>query len=264
MTNQQTHDFIVVIPARYDSIRLPGKPLAIIDDKPMVQWVYERGVASGASKVIVATDDQRVFDAVKAFGGEVCMTAKSHESGTERLAEVLNIYGFSDDTVVVNVQGDEPMIPSVNIQQLAANLIKLKDQNVGMATLSESICSYNELINPNVVKVVTNKDGLALTFSRSALPYDRDQFSKQAVDIKLEFPYQRHIGIYAYTAGFIKDYISWPTSQLEQIESLEQLRVLWQGKNIHVDLAIEPPPAGVDTPEDLEQVRRLVASLKQQ
>ncbi|MDA8622455.1 3-deoxy-manno-octulosonate cytidylyltransferase [Psychrosphaera sp.] len=264
MSNLTTHDFIVVIPARYDSTRLPGKPLAIIDDKPMVQWVYERGIASGASKVIVATDDQRVFDAVKDFGGEVCMTAKSHESGTERLAEVLEIYGFADDTVVVNVQGDEPMIPSVNIQQLAGNLLKLKNQNVGMATLSESICSYNELTNPNVVKVVTNKDGLALTFSRSALPYDREQFTKPADNINLTFPYQRHIGIYAYTAGFIKDYISWPTSELEQIESLEQLRVLWQGKNIHVDLAIEPPPAGVDTPEDLEQVRRLVASLKQQ
>ena len=265
MNNDMTQSgkFVVVIPARYDSTRLPGKPLAMIDNRPMVQWVYERGVASGAEQVIVATDDERVYSAVKAFGGEVCMTSKTHESGTERLAEVVKQYKFAADTIIVNVQGDEPMIPAVNIKQLAANLIKLQTQNVGMATLAESICSFNELSNPNVVKVVTDKNGLALTFSRSALPYDRDQFSTTA-NPELRFPYLRHIGIYAYTAGFIQEYISWPTSQLEQIESLEQLRVLWQGHNIHVDLAIEPPPAGVDTPEDLEQVRRLVASLKQQ
>ena len=257
-------EFIVVIPARYDSTRLPGKPLALIDSKPMVQWVYERSVAAGAKQVIVATDDQRVFDAVTAFGGEVCMTLKSHESGTERLAEVVNKYHFTDDTIIVNVQGDEPMIPSVNIKQLAENLTALKEQSVGMATLAESVCSYNELINPNVVKVVTDKDGLALTFSRSAIPFDREQFVKMSELPTLNFPYLRHIGIYAYRASFINEYVSWPASQLEQVESLEQLRVLWQGKQIHVGMAIEPPPAGVDTPEDLEQVRRLVASLKQQ
>ena len=253
----EVKDFIVVIPARYDSSRLPGKPLADIGGKPMVQWVYERALASGAKQVIVATDDLRVEQVVKGFNGEVCMTAKEHTSGTERLAEVVNKYGFADETIIVNVQGDEPMIPSVNIRQLADNLAKLDEVSVGMATLAEPISSYAELSNPNAVKVVTDKNKLALYFSRSVMPFDRD--GEQG---SLNYDYLRHIGIYAYRAGFIKKYVSWPVSQLEQIESLEQLRVLWQGENIHVDAAIEPPPVGVDTPEDLEQVRRLVASLQ--
>ena len=246
--------FIVVIPARYDSSRLPGKPLADIGGKPMVQWVYERAQASGADRIVVATDDERIKQVVEAFGGEVCMTAKHHTSGTERLAEVVDTLGFAQDSIIVNVQGDEPMIPSVNISQVANNL---SESSVSMATLAEPICSHAELANPNVVKVVTDKDGLALYFSRSVMPFDRDGDKEQ-----LNFDYLRHIGIYAYRAGFIKQYVSWPASRLEQIESLEQLRVLWQGEKIHVASAAEPPPAGVDTAEDLEQVRRLVASLK--
>lgn len=246
--------FIVIIPARYESSRLPGKPLADIGGKPMVQWVYERAQASGADRIVVATDDDRIKKVVEGFGGEICMTAKHHTSGTERLAEVVETLNFSDDSVIVNVQGDEPMIPSVNISQVAGNLVK---SSVGMATLAEPICSHAELANPNVVKVVTDKDGLALYFSRSVMPFDRD-----GDNTELNFDYLRHIGIYAYRAGFIKQYVSWPASQLEQIESLEQLRVLWQGEKIHVAAAAEPPPAGVDTVEDLEQVRRLVASLK--
>lgn len=250
-------DFIVVIPARYDSSRLPGKPLADIGGKPMVQWVYERAQASKAKKVIVATDDVRVEQVVLAFGGEVCMTSAAHTSGTERLAEVVNKYGFENDTIIVNVQGDEPMIPSANISQLATNLAQLDSNDVAMATLAEPICSVSELNNPNVVKVVTDKDGLALYFSRSAIPFDRD-----GENDKLNYGFLRHIGIYAYRAEFINRYVQWPSSELEKIESLEQLRVLWQGQKIHVAEAVEPPPAGVDTPEDLEQVRRLVASLK--
>ena len=246
--------FTVIIPARYEWSRLPGKPLADIDGKPMVQWVYERSKASGADRIVVATDDERIQQVVAEFGGEVCMTAKHHTSGTERLAEVVESLGLADDSVIVNVQGDEPMIPSVNISQVANNLV---ESSVGMATLAEPICSYAELSNPNVVKVVTDKDGLALYFSRSVMPYDRDGDKET-----LNFDYLRHIGIYAYRAGFIKQYVSWPASQLEKIESLEQLRVLWQGEKIHVAAAAEPPPAGVDTAEDLEQVRRLVASLK--
>lgn len=249
--------FVVVIPARYDSSRLPGKPLADIGGKPMVQWVHERAIASGAQQVIVATDDERVKQAVESFNGEVCMTRADHESGTERLAEVVAKYQFDDNTIVINVQGDEPMIPSVNISQLANNLASLDPNLVKMATLAESICSSTELENPNVVKVVTDVNGLALYFSRAAIPFNRDR--AQTIS---EFPYLRHIGIYAYRAGFINQYISWPATALEQIESLEQLRVLYHGENIHVAPAIEPPPAGVDTAEDLEQVRRLVASLK--
>jgi 3-deoxy-manno-octulosonate cytidylyltransferase (CMP-KDO synthetase) len=252
-----TTSFKVIIPARYNSSRLPGKPLADIDGKPMVQWVYERAQASGADQVIVATDDVRVQKAVEAFGGEVCMTSANHESGTERLAEVIEQYGFSNEDIIVNVQGDEPMIPSANITQVANNLSNLAEQKVGMATLAESICSVVELANPNVVKVVTDQHGLALYFSRSVLPYDRD-----GSEGELNYPYLRHIGIYAYRAGFIKEYVTWPASRLEHVESLEQLRVLWQGQDIHVAAAVEPPPAGVDTPEDLEQVRRLVSSLK--
>ena len=262
--------FVVVIPARYDSSRLPGKPLADIGGKPMVQWVVERAQASGAYKIIVATDDDRVADVVRQFGGEVCMTSASHESGTERLAEVVDKYEFAPETIVVNVQGDEPMIPSANISQVANNLAKLNELEVGMATLAEPICSRSELANPNVVKVITDKDGLALYFSRSVMPYDRNgsgvasgSGNGSGNEGVLNFDYLRHIGIYAYRAGFIKQYVSWPSSKLEQIESLEQLRVLWQGKKIHVSSAVEPPPAGVDTQEDLEQVRRLVASLKQ-
>lgn len=252
MTNNVS--FTVIIPARYQSSRLPGKPLADIGGKPMVQWVHERAAASGADRIVVATDDDRIKEVVEAFGGEVCMTAVEHTSGTERLAEVIEKLELADDSVIVNVQGDEPLIPSVNISQVADNLVQ---SSVGMATLAEPICSYAELANPNVVKVVTDKDGLALYFSRSVLPYDRDGDQET-----LNFDYLRHIGIYAYRAGFIKQYVSWPASQLEQIESLEQLRVLWQGEKIHVAPAVEPPPAGVDTQEDLEQVRRLVASMQ--
>lgn len=258
MQTEKNKAFIVIIPARYNSSRLPGKPLADIDGKPMVQWVYERAQASGAKRIVVATDDLRVKLAVEAFGGEVCMTAESHESGTERLAEVIEKLDLGDEEIVVNVQGDEPMIPSVNISQVANNLAELNSDKIGMATLAEPICSTQELNNPNVVKVVTDKNGLALYFSRSVMPFDRDGDKSE-----LNYPYLRHIGIYAYRAGFIKKYVSWESSKLEQIESLEQLRVLWQGENIHVAPAVEPPPAGVDTAEDLEQVRRLVASLKQ-
>lgn len=249
--------FVVVIPARYDSSRLPGKPLADIGGKPMVQWVHERAVASGADRIIVATDDDRVKTVVEQFGGEVCLTRKDHDSGTERLAEVVEKYGFDEQTIVINVQGDEPMIPSVNISQLANNLAALNAESVKMATLAEPICSVAELNNPNVVKVVTDEQGLAMYFSRSAIPFDRD--NTKAIS---DYPYLRHIGIYAYRAGFIKQYVSWQPTALEQIESLEQLRVLYHGENIHVAPAVEPPPAGVDTAEDLEQVRRLVASLK--
>lgn len=255
----QTAEFIVVIPARYNSSRLPGKPLADIDGKPMVQWVYERSIASGAKQVIVATDDKRVFDTVKGFGGEVCMTKETHESGTERLAEVIEKYDFKDDEIIVNVQGDEPMIPSANIKQLAHNLAHTDPETAGMATLAEPINSLTELHNPNAVKVVIDVHGFALTFSRAPVPFDRDGVNTEH---DLKYPYLRHIGIYAYRVGFINRYINWPATELERIESLEQLRVLSNGEKIHVDHAIEPPPAGVDTPEDLEQVRRLVASLK--
>ena len=246
--------FTVVIPARYQSTRLPGKPLADIGGKPMIQWVYEQAKLAGADQVIIATDDQRVEEAVRAFAGEVCMTSPDHQSGTERLAEVVEKMNIADDHIIVNVQGDEPLIPPSIIRQVADNLA---DSVAPMATLGVEISDEAEVFNPNAVKVVTDKDGYALYFSRATIPWDRDNFAGEEKTISQ--PLLRHIGIYAYRAGFINTYINWQPSALEKIESLEQLRVLWYGEKIHVDVAKEAPAAGVDTPEDLEAVRALVA-----
>ena len=246
--------FTVIIPARYQSSRLPGKPLADIGGKPMIQWVYEQASKAGAEQVIVATDDQRIVDVVRGFGGEVCMTRDDHESGTERLAEVVEKYQLADDQIVVNVQGDEPLIPETIIRQVADNLAR---SEAPMATLAVEIDHADEVFNPNAVKVVTDKDGYALYFSRASIPWDRDNFAKCPQEIHHNL--MRHIGIYAYRAGFINTYINWEPSALERIEALEQLRVLWYGEKIHVEVAIDAPPAGVDTPEDLEKVRQLVS-----
>lgn len=246
--------FTVVIPARYQSTRLPGKPLADIGGKPMIQWVYEQSLLAGAERVIIATDDARVEQAVKAFGGTVCMTSPDHQSGTERLAEVVALMGIEDDHIIVNVQGDEPLIPPAIVRQVADNLAA---SNAPMATLAVEIDHESEVFNPNAVKVVTDKDGYALYFSRATIPWDRDNFASQ--DKTIVQPLMRHIGIYAYRAGFINTYINWQPSLLEKIECLEQLRVLWYGEKIHVAVALEAPPAGVDTPEDLELVRSIVA-----
>ncbi|WLI78550.1 3-deoxy-manno-octulosonate cytidylyltransferase [Kosakonia sp. H02] len=244
--------FVVIIPARYASTRLPGKPLVDINGKPMVVHVLERARESGAERIIVATDNEDVMRAVEAAGGEVCMTRADHQSGTERLAEVVEKCGFSDDTVIVNVQGDEPMIPLAIIRQVAENLAARHD--VGMATLAVPIHSAEEAFNPNAVKVVMDAEGYALYFSRATIPWDRDRFALSRETIGDTF--LRHIGIYGYRAGFIRRYVSWQTSPLEQIEMLEQLRVLWYGEKIHVDVASVVPGTGVDTPEDLERVRQ--------
>ncbi|MBW3166327.1 3-deoxy-manno-octulosonate cytidylyltransferase [Ferrimonas balearica] len=244
--------FIVVIPARYASTRLPGKPLVDIAGKPMIQHVVERALASGAERVIVATDDERV-QAALAGRCEVVMTSPDHQSGTERLAEVVDTLALADDAIVVNVQGDEPLIPSANIHQLAQNLAQ---GSASMATLAVAIEDADEMHNPNAVKVVCDQYGHALYFSRAAIPWDRDGF---AVAQGVSDGAMRHVGIYAYRAGFIRRYVAWPVSPLETIESLEQLRVLYQGEKIHVAAAVEPPPAGVDTPEDLERVRAHLA-----
>lgn len=256
--------FVVVIPARYQSSRLPGKVLADINGKPMIQWVVEKALASGADKVIVATDNDLVADTVEAFGGEVCRTRADHQSGTERLAEVVEKYQFSADQIIVNVQGDEPFIPADNIAQVAANLEA--ESLARMATLAVHIHDAEEAFNPNAVKVLTDKNGHALYFSRATIPYDRERFLAAQAEgnnpSQIGDFYLRHIGIYAYRAGFIQDYVSWPASDLEKIESLEQLRVLWQGEKIHVAVAQSRTPVeGVDTPEDLEKARAYAVSL---
>ncbi len=247
--------FTVVIPARYHSSRLPGKPLLDIGGKPMIQWVYEQSLNAGAERVIIATDDVRIEAKAKEFGALVCMTSDKHESGTERLAEVVEKMAIAHDHIIVNVQGDEPLIPASIIRQVADNLAN--NDQAPMATLAVEITDESDVFNPNAVKVITDVNGFALYFSRATIPWDRDNFA--AADKTIAQPLLRHIGIYAYRAGFIDTYINRQPSALEKIECLEQLRVLWYGEKIHVDVAIESPPAGVDTPQDLELVRKVIA-----
>ncbi|MFB1014820.1 MAG: 3-deoxy-manno-octulosonate cytidylyltransferase (CMP-KDO synthetase) [Alteromonadaceae bacterium] len=256
--------FVVVIPARFESSRLPGKVLADIHGKPMIQWVVEKAKLSGAKQVIVATDNDQVAAVVAGFGGEVCKTRANHQSGTERLAEVMDLYNFADDEVIVNVQGDEPFIPPENIAQVANNLSNQNHQltQARMATLSIKISSVEDVFNPNAVKVLCDKNGYALYFSRATIPYDRNRFLNKENITDIGNFYLRHVGIYAYRASFIKDYVNWPASELEHIEALEQLRVLWHGEKIHVDVAnTHVPVEGVDTPEDLEKARAYASTL---
>lgn len=251
-------DFTVVIPARLRSTRLPGKPLLSIAGKPMVQHVWEQARRSSATRVVIATDDPSIVAACQGFGAEVLLTREDHQSGTDRLAEVATQLGLSADAIVVNVQGDEPLIPPAIIDQVAANLAAHPE--AGIATLAEPIEDVETLFNPNVVKVVSDINGLALTFSRATLPWARDAFAKSRDVLPEGVPYRRHIGIYAYRAGFLHDFVSWGPCWLENTEALEQLRALWHGVRIHVGDAIEAPPPGVDTQEDLERVRRLLGA----
>ncbi|RMQ42563.1 3-deoxy-manno-octulosonate cytidylyltransferase [Pseudomonas cichorii] len=251
-----TTAFTVVIPARFGSSRFPGKPLKTIAGKPMIQHVWEQACKSSAGQVVIATDDARIVEACQAFGAQVLMTRDDHNSGTDRLAEVAEQLGLAADAIVVNVQGDEPMIPPAIIDQVAANLAAHPE--AGISTLAEPIDDVAALFNPNVVKVVSDVNGLALTFSRAPLPWARDALARSRDELPAGVPYRRHIGIYAYRAGFLHDFVSWGPCWLEDTESLEQLRALWNGVRIHVADALETPPAGVDTPEDLERVRRLL------
>lgn len=241
--------FTVIIPARYGSSRFPGKPLALIHGKPMIQHVFERSQKAGANRVIIATDDNRIGDLVQSFGGDVCYTKCTHESGTERLAEVIEIEEIPANEVVVNVQGDEPFIPVANISQVAKMLIAQPNANVKMATLCFPISNRKEIDNPNIVKVTFAKNGKALYFSRAPIPFDRNWV--QNTQSMASKAYYRHVGIYAYTAGFVSEYINLESSHYESIESLEQLRVLYHGYDIQIAEANEAPPHGVDTPEDL-------------
>ncbi|RML15985.1 3-deoxy-manno-octulosonate cytidylyltransferase, partial [Pseudomonas savastanoi] len=201
-------------------------------------------------------DDARIVEACQAFGAEVLLTREDHNSGTDRLAEVAAQLGLAADAIVVNVQGDEPMIPPAVIDQVASNLAAHPE--AGMSTLAEPIDDVVALFNPNIVKVATDINGLALTFSRAPLPWARDALTANRDELPAGVPYRRHIGIYAYRAGFLHDFVSWGPCWLENTESLEQLRALWNGVRIHVADALEAPPGGVDTPEDLERVRRLL------
>ena len=205
---------------------------------------------------MIATDDERIAKACEAFNAKVVLTRADHQSGTDRLAEVAEQLNIPEDAIVVNVQGDEPLIPPSLINQVANNLAA--NSAAKISTLSEPITSYEQLFNPNVVKVSTNIQGMALTFSRAPLPWARDALAEQPKQLPAGIEFKRHIGIYAYRAGFLADFVRWGACQLEQVESLEQLRALWHGVLIHVDNALEAPPAGVDTAEDLARVQRLL------
>ena len=242
-------DFVVVIPARYASVRLPGKPLRDINGKPMIQHVYERGKESSASEVVVATDDQRIADAVDAFGGTVCLTGDQHRSGSERIAEVSDLLNWDDEQIVVNLQGDEPAMPAALIDQCAA---LLDDHAADIATLASPIVSQSDFENPNVVKVITNDDGDAIYFSRAPIPYDRSAGEPgEAMSAALH-----HHGIYAYRCGVLRRLVKAEPSALELLEHLEQLRALSLGMTIRVGIPELRPGAGVDTEEDLVAVGR--------
>lgn len=250
--------FTVIIPARFASTRLPGKPLQPIAGMPMIQHVYQRSCASGAERVVIATDDQRVAEACRVFTNDVLMTSPNHESGTDRLQEAAQQLGLSDEQIVVNVQGDEPLIPAQVIDQVAGNLAAAKD--CAIATLSEVITEPADIFNPNVVKVVVSEQGRALYFSRAPIPWQRDwaeqHFSVSSSSMPKGINYYRHLGIYAYRVSFLNQFVRWPVSPLEQSEKLEQLRALYHSQAIHVATSCVSLPPGVDTEQDLARVRQ--------
>lgn len=249
--------FVVAIPARYASTRLPGKPLRQIADAPMIVHVARCALAAGAASVVVATDDVRIATELHAHDVQVCMTRVEHISGSDRLAECAEQMGWSDDTIVVNLQGDEPLAPTSGIRAVAEALAA---SNASMATLATPIKHAHELFDPNCVKVVCDKHGHALYFSRAPLPYARDAFALNRDSLPMTTPFLRHIGIYAYRAGFLRRFATLPSMPLEQAEALEQLRALEHGERIVVRIAPEPFPPGVDTEDDLARVRRLLES----
>lgn len=252
-------DFTIVIPARYGSTRLPGKPLLEIGGKPMIAHVCERALEAGAAEVVVATDDARIAEAVDGLPVTAMLTRPEHASGTERLAEVAERRAWGDDTIVVNLQGDEPFMDAALLRALAAALGRRADCPV--ATLAAPIHRPEEIFDPNVVKVVTDGESRALYFSRAAVPWDRESFAegKAAPMPGQGMPYRRHIGVYAYTAAYLRRYVDLAPSPLEHIERLEQLRILWHGDRILVVPVEGAPAPGVDTAADLERAERHLA-----
>jgi 3-deoxy-manno-octulosonate cytidylyltransferase (CMP-KDO synthetase) len=250
-------EFIVAIPARHDATRLPGKPLRLIAGEPMVVHVARRALAAGASEVVVATDDERIAEAVRAYPLTVCMTKREHASGTDRLAECARTLGWPADRIVVNLQGDEPFAPVAGIRAAAQ---ALADSGAPMATLAIGIDDAETLFDPNAVKVVRDAAGLALYFSRAPVPWQRDRFSRDQVGALAPGAFLRHIGIYAYRAGFLETFTRLPPGRLEMLEGLEQLRVLEAGHAIAVAVSPVPFPPGVDTESDLARANAIAAA----
>ena len=247
--------FIVAIPARYASTRLPGKALLPIAGEPMVLHVARRALAAGAAQVVVATDDQRIADALRLAPVTIVMTRVEHPSGTDRLAECAAQMGWSDSTIIVNLQGDEPLAPPSGVCAVAQ---ALADSDAPMATLATPVSGAHELFDPNCVKVVVDRTGHALYFSRAPLPWARDAFAANRETLPPAGTFLRHIGIYAYRAGFLREFARLAPTPLERCEALEQLRALEHGHRIAVRLTPDPFPAGVDSPEDLARVRALL------
>jgi len=249
--------FIVAIPARYGSTRLPAKPLRELGGVPMVVRVAQRALQAGAAQVVVAVDDRRVADALAGQDGiQICMTRADHASGSDRLAECAAHYGWADDAIVVNLQGDEPFAPAAGIREVAR---ALAEDDAPMATLATPITDAHELFDSNVVKLVRTAAGRALYFSRAPLPWARDAFAAGREQLPAEVPFLRHIGIYAYRAGFLQRYTALARTPLEQAESLEQLRVLEHGHAIAVRLTPEPFPPGIDTEADVTRAEQWLA-----
>lgn len=246
--------FTVIVPARFASSRLPGKPLADIAGMPMIQRVMQQAGMSQASRVIAATDDERIESVVKSFGGEVVMTSSVHPSGTDRLQEVVKKLGLSESEIVVNVQGDEPLIPPEVIDQVAMNLAD--NTHASVATLCEPITERTDVFNSNIVKIALDANDCALYFSRAPIPWVRDNYEEKSHAHGVAQTTVRHIGIYAYKVGLLNQFISWPLAPIEKEEKLEQLRILYEGHKIHVAQACKVVPGGVDTPEDLARIQR--------
>lgn len=246
-------EFRVVIPARYGSTRLPGKPLLPLAGRPMIEWVYQRACRSSARQVLIATDDARILEAARGFGAQAIMTAAAHASGTDRIAEVARLAGWGAADIVVNVQGDEPLLPEALIDQVAALLVSWPDAH--LATLSVPIGSPEEMRDPNVVKVVSDRSQRALYFSRAPIPFDRDAGARGAGTLA-----RRHLGVYAYRVGALLQLAAQSPTPLERLEKLEQLRALEHGMDIRVAEAIATPGGDVNAAGDIEQVEALLAS----
>jgi 3-deoxy-manno-octulosonate cytidylyltransferase (CMP-KDO synthetase) len=248
--------FHVIIPARFGSARLPGKPLAMIGERPLIQWVWQSAVASGAASVIIATDDERIRAAAARFGADCLMTSAHHASGTDRIAEVVRARGFAADDIVVNLQGDEPTMPAEVVARTAQALRDVASRD--LATAVAPIASLREFLDPNCVKALRANDGRALYFSRAPVPWPRDSLVDGEPSSFIGA--WRHIGIYAYRVRSLLQFAAWPPTPLETTEKLEQLRALEHGMHIHLETLARSPPAGVDTPEDLERVRMALTS----
>lgn len=247
--------FIIIIPARFFSKRLPGKPLILIKGKPMIYYAIKIAKKTKAKKIIVATDHKDIFNFVKKNNCEVCMTSRKHKSGVERISEVIDFFKISDNTIIVNLQVDEPLLPYNYINKVASNLFNFSQAHC--STLATPIKKIEEINNPNVVKTILNKNKFAIYFSRSCIPYPYYKDKSLLFYLKKNF-FLRHIGLYSYYSSFIKEYVTWKKSKIETIEKLEQLRILWNGKNIYTEIVHNANHISLDTKKDLEKIKYMM------